>query len=71
MKKQQQSKGGNPKEQHCPGNLWVYAGEVWVQVQVQVGGWGATPDPKQYILASCNSNVTILGTQKRVKSWYK
>ena len=30
------------------------------------GGWGATPEPKQYFLALCSSNTIIRGTQKHL-----
>ena len=29
-----------------------------------MGDWGATLEPKQYFLALCNSNITILGIHK-------
>ena len=31
-----------------------------------MGLWGATPEPKQYVLALCTSNITILGIQKHL-----
>ena len=38
----------------------------WPMVCRGMGVWGTTPEPKQYFLAFCSSNTTILGTQKHL-----
>ena len=37
---------------------------AWGMGYIGIGVWGATPEPKEYFLASCSSNTPILGIQK-------
>ena len=55
-------------------NGWEWAlmgGDGWEWVGMGgvpggMGGWGATLEPKQYVLALCSSNTIIRGTQKHL-----